>query len=234
MGRVQVVDFVRGTNILFMVMYNYLVSLDFLGIIHIPPSFIYSFVLPWLIAGTFIVLSGISAFLSYRRKRKGFTKRYLIRGLKLLIFAAFITLFTYVFVPKGTIFFGILHFFAFSSFLVPFLIKYKKLNLVAGLIVIFLGLCLQSTTFGFYHLLWLGLIPENFFTLDYFPMIPWLGVLMVGIYLGREIADEISKIKIKSRFAGILTFLGRNSLTIYLIHQPVLILLLIALGFRMF
>jgi len=234
MGRVQLIDFIRGMDILPMVLYNYLVSLDFLGIIHIPPSFIFWFTLPCLIAGTFILLSGISAFLSYRREKRHFMRRYFLRGFKLLIFATLITLFTYVFVRQGTIFFGILHFFAFSSFLVPFLIKYRKFNLVAGLIIITLGLCLQFTTIDFYQLLWLGFIPENFTTLDYFPILPWLGVLMIGIYIGKETANEISKIKIKSRFGKILTFLGRNSLTIYLIHLPILILLLIALGFRTF
>ncbi|MDP2844945.1 MAG: heparan-alpha-glucosaminide N-acetyltransferase domain-containing protein, partial [Candidatus Methanoperedens sp.] len=62
----------------------------------------------------------------------------------------------------------------------------------------------------------------------------WLGVLMLGIYSGKSIIKRTANIKFESRFAAVFMFLGKNSLAIYLIHQPALVLLLMALGFKIF
>ena len=154
--------------------------------------------------------------------------------MKLLFYAILITLFTYVFVRPNTIFFGILHFFAVASFLIPVFIKYNKLNLIVGLSLILTGVFLQQQTFSFSYLLWLGFVPENFSTFDYFPIIPWLGVILLGIYYGRYIVEKTGKIKFNSSFSSLFKFLGKHSLTVYLIHQPLLILFLIASGFKTF
>ncbi len=154
--------------------------------------------------------------------------------MKLLIFAALVTLFTSIFVPEGTIYFGILHFFAASSFLVPLFIRYNRLNLVAGLSIVTAGFYLQQTDFNFSYLFWLGFMPRGFSTFDYFPLIPWLGVLLLGVYFGKSIAGMTANIRFNNRLAGKFVFLGKNSLTVYLVHQPILIILLLAYGFKLF
>ncbi len=232
--RIQSIDIIRGIDIVLMILFNYSVTLSYFRIINTPPDFLYSFVFPRAIAFVFIFISGVAAYVGFENHRENFSKRYFIRGVKLIVFAILITLFTYIFVPAGTVYFGILHFFAISSFLVPFFIKYNKLNLVAGLLIAIPGFYLQLTEIDFSYLLWLGFTPENFSTFDYFPLIPWLGVLMLGIYSGKSIIKRTANIKFESRFAAVFMFLGKNSLTIYLIHQPALVLLLMALGFKIF
>ncbi len=231
--RIQVIDLIRGIDIALMVLFNYSVTLSYFGFLRIQPDLFYrSF--PLAIASIFIFLSGVAASASFETNNESFSKRYFKRGIRLLVFASFVTLFTYLFVPEGTVYFGILHFFALSSFIVPFFIKYNKLNMFAALLVIISGIYLQTRDFSFPYLLWLGLMPENFTTFDYFPLMPWLGVLLVGAFFGKSIIKRTGHIKFKNKMAGTFSFLGRKSLTIYLIHQPVLIFFLILLGFRLF
>ncbi|MDP2844898.1 MAG: heparan-alpha-glucosaminide N-acetyltransferase, partial [Candidatus Methanoperedens sp.] len=162
--RIQTIDIIRGVDIVLMILFNYSVTLSYFRIINMPPDFIYSFVFPRAIAFVFIFISGAAAYVGFENHRENFSKRYFIRGVKLIVFAILITLFTYIFVPAGTVYFGILHFFAISSFLVPFFIKYNKLNLVAGLLIALPGFYLQLTEFDFSYLFWLGFTPENFST----------------------------------------------------------------------
>ncbi|NJD78143.1 MAG: DUF1624 domain-containing protein [Candidatus Methanoperedens sp.] len=234
MNRNQAIDVIRGIDLVFMVAFNYSVTLSYFGLIERQSDFLYSFIFPRAIAFIFIFLSGVAAFIGYDKEKDGFRNRYFRRGVKLLIFAAFVTLFTYLFVPEGTVFFGILHFFAATSFLLPFFIKYKRLNLMAGSFIILAGIYLQQVEFNFKYLFWLGFMPENLNTFDYFPLIPWLGVLMLGVYSGKYIVEKTKDIKFKNKLAGIFTFFGRNSLIIYLVHQPVLVVLLMVSGFKTF
>lgn len=232
--RIQAIDLVRGVDILLMVLFNYSVTLSYFGMIQAQPNFLYWRIFPISIASIFIFLSGATAYISFENHKEGFGKRYFSRGLKLLVFAAFITLFTSIFVPSGTIYFGILHFFTASSFLVPLFIKYNRLSLVAGLSIAASGFYLQQTDFNFPYLFWLGFIPRGFSTFDYFPLIPWLGVLLLGVSSGKYIAGRTANMRFENKLASKFIFLGKNSLTVYLVHQPVLIIILLALGFELF
>jgi uncharacterized membrane protein len=232
--RIQAVDLIKGIDIVFMVLFNYSVTLDYFRLIPIPSNYFYRYILPFSIASIFIFISGVTSHISYEKHKEKFARKYFIRGMKLLFFAALITLFSYVFVPQYTIFFGILHFFAVSSFLIPFFIKYKKINLIAGLLIILSGVYLQQQTFTFSDLFWLGFVPENLSTFDYFPLIPWFGVILPGVYYGKYIIEKTANIGFERKMSCIFTFLGKHSLAVYLVHQPALILLLIAFGFKLF
>ncbi|WP_312026699.1 heparan-alpha-glucosaminide N-acetyltransferase domain-containing protein [Acetivibrio thermocellus] len=79
--------------------------------------------------------------------------------------------------------------------------------------------------FGFYN--------DKFASADYYPVFPWAWAFLFGIVLSRLFYREkksIFKFTIKENPIG---FLGRNSLLIYLIHQPI-ILLLLAILMRIF
>ncbi len=231
--RNQTIDLIRGIDIIFMVLFNYSVTLRYFGLLDIKPDLYYNS-LPMIIASIFIFLSGNAAYVSFENNKENFGRRYFARGGKLLIFAAFITLFTSIFVPDGTVYFGILHFFAISSFLVPVFIKYARLNLIAGVLIILAGFLLQTTKVDFPYLLWLGFMPQYFTTFDYFPLMPWLGVLLLGIYSGKSVIEKTGHITFRHKLANVFIFLGRNSLTVYLIHQPLLVALLMLLGYSLF
>ncbi|MBU4124390.1 MAG: DUF1624 domain-containing protein, partial [Nanoarchaeota archaeon] len=99
-----------------------------------------------------------------------------------------------------------------------------------------IGLILQNFTFDFPWLLWLGFYPTNMVTFDYFPLLPWFGIILIGIYFGKLLYKNNKrtfKISDLSNYLNIkfVSFLGKNSLLIYLMHQPLLILILFLLGF---
>jgi uncharacterized membrane protein len=80
-------------------------------------------------------------------------------------------------------------------------------------------------------LLWLGLAPEGFYSLDYLPLLPWFGVVLMGIALGDFLYHGYKRRIALPDLGGALlvrplAFLGRNSLLIYFVHQPALIALL--------
>jgi uncharacterized membrane protein len=233
--RIQIIDFVRGMNVILMILFHYLVTLVSFGLIQIPENFLFWTVFPHSVSSLFIFLAGISAYVSYINRKETFRRKYFKRGLKLLFFAASITLLTFISVPRLTIYFGILHFFAFSSFLIPFIISRRKLALPFSLILILLGVFLQSQRFDFPYLFWLSysFAPKNFTPLEYFPLIPYLGVLVLGIYFARFLINKAYDVEFDGKVFETFTFIGKKSLTFYLAHQPIIILILSALGFRL-
>lgn len=233
-ARIRTIDLARGAAVALMILYNWSVTLSYFGLFRPPQGIAWSFGVPALIAGAFIFLSGAVARLSFESGRAGFARRYFRRGAKLVLFAAAVTVFTSVFVPQGAVFFGILHFFAVTSFLIPFLVGLGGLNLVGGLAAIAAGAFLMQLKFGFGWLFWLGLAPDDFFTFDYFPLLPWLGMLMLGMHFGKGVARKAAAVKMDGMLAVVFEFLGRHSLEAYLVHQPLLIILLAALGFKTF
>jgi uncharacterized membrane protein len=82
---------------------------------------------------------------------------------------------------------------------------------------------------------WLGLKPANFYSFDYFPLLPWFGLLLIGIFLGNIFypnGKRNFKIFIpEGKVANIITFLGKNSLLIYFIHQPIIFFVLLLFGY---
>lgn len=241
------IDLLRGIAIILMIAFHFLFDLSFFGIypININSGFLWFF--PRIIASIFIFLVGISLYLSYTRadrlgiylKERDFFFKYFKRGIWIFSLGLLITLATWIFIRADFIIFGILHFIGLAIILqYPFLKyikRYKYINLAAGLLFITVGLYLVSFTFSFSWLLWLGFIPQNLQTVDYFPLLPWLGVVSMGIFAGGILYKNYQrKFNIPDISANILvkifSFLGRHSLIIYFIHQPILITLLYLLG----
>jgi uncharacterized membrane protein len=189
----------------------------------------------------FISISGLSLTLSYNqiKSKKEVHKRFFLRGLKIFSLGMLITIVTFLTFPEAFIIFGILHLIGFSIIFGQFFVKFKRLNLLLGILLILLGFYLQNFRFDFPWLLWLGFIPKDYLTFDYFPILPWFGVSLLGIFFGNILYNK-GKRNFKIRdfsdtlVVKILSFLGRNSLTIYLLHQPILILILLTLGFKVF
>ena len=119
----------------------------------------------------------------------------------------------------------------------PFLRQGRK-NFILGSILIILGLYVQDISVDRSWLLWLGLAPASFYSLDYVPLLPWFGVVLYGVGFGgllypgyKRRVSWLDQITVSGcSCVKLLCYLGRNSLTIYLVHQPLIILLMFLAG----
>lgn len=230
-------DFLRGSAIILMIMVHILHILNLLGNN-------YNYTLGtgfWLYfsrsaASMFILLAGISLTLSTTHTKPTQFKKILKRGLKIFSWGLIITLITWFTLKEGFVVFGILHFIGLSLILsYPFL-SFITLNLFLGTAIILLGFPISKIILQMPCFLWLGLRPAGFHSIDYFPLFPWFGIFLVGIFLGKTCYPEGKRKYFMPDFSKIiavkwLCFIGRNSLTIYLIHIPILILTLFLLGY---
>ena len=178
-----------------------------------------------LIAGTFLTLVGIGLVLSVRG---GFDARaFLIRLFKIAGGAAIVSVGTFYAMPDEWIFFGILHAIALFSLLALPLIfaPFRALHAVAFVFVLLLALA-PYVSIDIPWLLWLGLSQHIPRTNDYVPLVPWFGIVIVGVYFGRAalLSARIRAFCSKPLppIAKPLQSLGRWSLVIYLLHQPIL------------
>ncbi len=224
------IDFFRGLAIIMMIVFHSLYDINYFGVYNIPLFSGFWLYFARITAGTFIFLFGISMTISYSRAKSTLTQnqlrlKFMKRGLKIFILGLLITLMTYLFLKGGFIWFGILHFIGISVFLAYPLLKYRISNLLLGLVFIVLGFFLAGLVFDFPWLLWLGLRPASFYTLDYFPLFPWLGLALIGVFFGNVLYKnnkrQFKVPNIPNR--NPICFLGRHSLIIYLLHQPILI-----------
>jgi uncharacterized membrane protein len=236
------IDSIRGLAVVCMICYHFLFDLTFFGVL----SFDVSSGIPWffarITASTFIFLMGVSLTLSSSRSKlsgsyshKSMFKKYLIRGFRIFLLGLFITLITWIFIPQEFIIFGILHFIGISIILAYPFLKRKYLNLIAGITIICIGIYLQTLNFDFSWLMWLGFVPNSLNTVDYFPIFPWFGIVLLGIFFGGVLYKNYKRqftlpnLSNNYFFKG-SAFLGKHSLVIYLIHQPIIILALYLLG----
>lgn len=230
------VDFLRGLAIVLMVLFHSVFDLNYFGVYEVEISSGIWFYLARFTASLFLLLVGVSLVLSYSRAKllgeeDRFRFRLLKRGIWIFSLGLGITLVTYLLIGKGFIVFGVLHLIGISLLLAYPFLRLHWQNYILGLLFIAVGLYLQTVNVEFPWLIWLGLAPRDFYSLDYVPIFPWFGVVLIGMGLGdllyrnyrrRATLPDLAD----SSLVRTLAFLGRNSLAIYLVHQPILLSLL--------
>lgn len=226
------VDAARGVAILMMVVYHLAYDLYAFGGYDIDAVTGFWARFADATAGLFLFLVGVSLAISSRRGGGGFPK-YLLRGLRILGYGMLLTAVFLVF-GMGIVAFGILHLIGVSIVLsYPFL-RLGLANLLLGVGVFAAGLYLQAgDPTGSAWLLPFGVVPEGWAMPDYRPLLPWFGVVLVGIFFGNTVYADGRPARPPGAApppARPLLPLGRNSLAIYLVHQPVMVVLLAALG----
>jgi uncharacterized membrane protein len=237
MERFWEIDFLRGIAIIMMILFHLLFDLAFFTSIKVPVNSGLWFWFARATAAIFILLAGISLIISYQRTiEAGETQagKFFKRGIKIFCYGLLITIITWIFFPTEFIVFGILHFIGISIIISQLFFNWKLKNLLLGIILLFSGITLQNFSFNFPWLLWLGFTPEQFATFDYFPLLPWFGLILIGLFAGNLLypkakrAFRIPEIG-KKIFARQFCWLGQNSLAVYLLHQPVLVVIILAL-----
>ncbi len=222
-----------------MIIYHFLFDIEYLFQIPIGAQRLPFLILARTVATIFILLVGFSASLKFEHlKSSGLRKVISIFGKKAVTvfsYALIITLITFIIFPEETIFLGILHFIALSQvLLIPFLYlrSNKQVALIATIIFI-MGLIVPSVKAPHNWLLALGITSPSFSSLDYFPLLPWFGVVLLGLILGRKYSPVLQKLSSTKHpqifLYRIVSKFGKYSLPVYLWHQPLLWLLLLVI-----
>ncbi len=230
--RYYVLDTVRGICIVLVVLYHLLYDLSevFGGDYAFFRSeamntFRDSFV------GMLILLAGISCNLSRSNIKRGF---------KTILCGVLVSVVMFVVMPAAKVYFGILHLLGISMMLYGLTSKFMDIIPVS---VGFLGfLLMHMLTLGVYdgYFGWPGLfvvdipqVPKNlfFFILgfktghssgDHWAIIPWMLLFMAGAFLGRYFKEKKVPKWFSKNPIPPLAFIGRKTLIIYLLHQPLI------------
>jgi len=203
----------------------------FIGPIGLPDLF--WIVSPKIIGGSFILVVGISLHLKYESMTPARVLPIFRQGGWVLFWAGMLSLTTWLDPSPGLVVFGILHCIGLLTLLSwPFL-RFKKFNFPLGLFLTGLAFYISGRNFDISPFwMWTGFQSlEPVATLDYYPIFRWLGVLLIGISLGDWLYPEGRRkflIKVpKNPISSLLSLAGKYSLLFYLLHQPILILLVL-------
>jgi len=178
----------------------------------------------FLIVSMFVFSAGVSLYLAHK-ERINFTKvkkRVLILGGASIL----VSIGSYTQFPNTWIYFGILHFFLFASIAGLLFLRLPKISLFLGVAII------AGYNFHFLNMHWLFHILQEplhlpvRYTEDLANVVPWFGVFLLGISFANfglhyKIFDN-KFFNSKNKISESLSFLGKHSLLIYLIHQPIL------------
>jgi uncharacterized membrane protein len=133
--------------------------------------------------------------------------------------------------PRSWISFGVLHGIAVMLILVRVLAPLRSGLWLIGAAAIVLPLLWRHEFFNDPWWRWVGLVTRKPVTEDYVPILPWLGVVAWGLAAGQWLQRHAPGVLAGHvpRAARALAWLGRWSLSFYMVHQPVLIGALMAL-----
>jgi uncharacterized membrane protein len=235
------VDLLRGCAIVLMIIYHTFYDLDLLGNFSFPVNQGKLWIIGRSSAVLFIYTAGIALSLSYSRYRlkhhenRNPWHKYAKRGIRIFLWGSLITLVSWFAYPPMPIIFGILHFLGISIIIAYPLIEKKHANLIVAGVVITIGFYLKTIRVADDWFLWLGVHSTSFQTLDYFPLLPWFGLVLVGIATSNHLYPAYERkfdVPDMTGFAPVrlLTAMGKKSLAMYLLHQPAIILVLYLLG----
>jgi len=233
--RIELIDALRGFAVVLMVIHHLLYNFtEFLG----APEWLFTNpvfdVLHYIFAGLFILLSGVSS---------RFSRGNVERGSIVIVLAVIISYVTNR--MEMPIWFGILHLLGFSMIFFGITQKFWDKIPQKAAPVIFIALIIASALVRTYipivsENIWardalnvLGWAQTGFESYDYFPLLPWVFVFLLGTWAGIYIRDR----KLPEWFyevkPPVFPAIGRKALLIYMLHQPVLYTLVMGIAHYM-
>ena len=233
------IDAVRGIAICMMVAYHTVSNLYYFGSGTVWQLSVDLSQWGWVLlqkttALIFLLTVGVS--LSIASKHKPYRK-IAERGFVILCWGMVITIVTGILLSNGTIWFGILHLIGISILIGYWFTGRQIMSLIVGIAMIVGGLFVSNLPQNVWFLP-LG-SPPSLFMLDYYPLIPWFGAILIGIAIGERFYGDdrrrfrLPRAKIIQQMqytAKPLSWAGKHALTIYVIHQPLLLAFLWIVG----
>lgn len=225
-SRIALLDILRGTVMVYMILYHTTYDLKFLYGREIPAlitpgntffEYLHTFFL-WLL----FAVSGICA---------GFSRNSLKRGVLLYIVGWLITAFTSLFMPSQIIVFGALSCFGacmvLTDLIKPLLnkIPWTALLIISVVLWVIFDKISMPVLDNAAYLYPIGIRSTGFRSADYFPIIPNIFMFWAGFALYRPLTKKGLPERLTRLKSGFLGFLGKHSLIIYAVHQPILMII---------
>jgi uncharacterized membrane protein len=226
------IDALRGGAIVWMTIFHFCFDLNQFGWLR--ENFLYD---PFwtrqrtAIVSLFLFCAGLGQAVAYvqGQSRARFWRRWAqVAGCALLVTAGSFLMYRDTF-----IYFGVLHGIALMLIVVRFTAHWRRWLWVAGAVAIAVPMAAVPVHqhFGNLHLLnerwlnWIGFVSMKPATQDYVPLLPWLGVMWWGMAAGQWLLGQRSA-AVQGSIPVVLrplAWMGRWSLSWYMLHQPLLI-----------
>jgi len=225
--RIAALDLARAGALVAMAVFHFVFDLELFGFAApgttMQPGWRW---LAFLTAGSFLFLVGVGLWLGHGHgiRWRGFWRRFV----RVAAAAAGITLVTWVAMPGAFIFFGILHSIAMASLLGLLALRLPVWGLaVMGGLVLWLPQAARFEMFNAPWLWWVGLHDTPVRSVDFVPLFPWFGPVLIGIAVAKAVEARDGWARLARwdapGWAWPLAWAGRHSLLVYLLHQPVLV-----------
>ena len=238
-ARFDTLDALRGAAMVWMTLFHFCFDLNHFG--YLRQNFYHDPFWTWqrtAIVSLFLLCAGVGQAVAVAQQQswRRFWRRWVqIAGCALLVSAG-----SYWMYPSSFIYFGVLHGLALMLLIARLTARWGPwLWPLGALAMAAPWVALQTLdAMGVADLLnqkglnWLGLITRRPVTEDYVPVLPWLGVMWWGLAAGTALLRTRPAVlnRAVGRTARGLAWLGRWSLSYYMLHQPVLLGVLMAFG----
>jgi uncharacterized membrane protein len=217
------IDFYRGIAFVNMILFHFIFNLQIFGLIDFD-VFTNEYTVVWrgFIIGIFLLCVGISMVVVQIRFKD---KKFFSYSLNHLFLASLlVSIVSYIIFPGAWIYFGILHFILFAKFITYFFVNRPFVSLIIAIFISILYFIYGSINV-FIPLYYEGGLPHS--TMDIIYIVPWLSMVFYGIFLGHfPFYKYLPSGDIKP-----IIWLGKHSLSMYLLHQAILFPLVFALSF---
>lgn len=223
MKRIHIIDSLRGFTIISMVLFHLFYNINYYWRLGFYEGTIFNKIWQLSIAMSFFLISGITSNFLTRKKN-------LVRGIKTSLLGFAISLITYVFAKEQLIIWGVLNGLGLCM-IIGGLLKDKLSQKLWPIFILLFAFTYKIPSASLYkiglfkalydrNLFFLGFPSLEFYSNDYFPLIPWIFAYLAGLSLGAYLIDK-NFFSYRGR-ENILAKIGKYSMPIYIIHQIIL------------
>ena len=243
--RIRLLDYARSFAVIAMIFYHFVYDLGDFGYVEYKTVISgYWKLFAQCIGSSFLFISGFSFWIMVRNEIDWirFSKRLII----LLLASIIISIVTFIQFGSAFIFFGILHLLA-ACTIFGLIIYRLPLVIIFGLGLILAFLPEYYFSASYYdasrfepkYLAWTGLFNGKTGSVDFYAFMPWSAAYVLGLCCAKLFAKRKRHTSFapllfkeeKTNFPSNITlWIGRNSLLVYLIHQPILYCLFFVYG----
>ena len=215
-NRILLIDECRGIAVLLMAIFHFCYDLSVFGFLTFEMNGGFFTWFRFVIVTLFFTTVGAGLYIAHHKKIMW--RAFWRRELKIAIGAVVITVTTVFLYPQSWVWFGVLHFILVASIIALPFVFLPTVALILGLSIFIL---FNITTWFNLHFLWLQFnevlnLPIG--TQDLTRLIPWLGMIFIGIFLGKVNFWNVGSVT-SGYIRKPILWLSKHSLLFYLIHQ---------------